>query len=371
MRRVVHYVDSECYGGTEEAALHLMASLDPTRWQPVLLHHPHPGIDRLVQSVARLGIRTTAIPCVQPGGRVAGTMRLRRAFRTERPDVVHAHLSWPFACKHGVLGAWLAGVPAIVGTAQLFMPPDGTRGLHPVLRAYRRIIAVSDEVRARYASELHVAGGRLTVVRNAIRVPPPGRLAPPGLRTGLVQGRPDYVVLMPARLHPQKGHAFLLAAAASVPAATFVFAGDGPLRAELEALARERGVADRCVFLGERSDVPDLLAAADLVVLPSLFEGLPVVILEAMAAERPVIATAIGGTDEAITSEVTGLLVPPRDPEALAAAIRRLQADPLLARRLASAGRARVERTFSAEATARDVMRIYDEVMVEAGGSHA
>jgi len=370
-RRVVHYVDSEFYGGTEEAALHLMASLDLARWQPVLLHHPNSGIDRLVQSVARLGIRTTAVPRVEPGARVAGVIRLRRVFRAERPAIVHAHLSWPFACKHGVLGAWLAGVPAIVGTAQLFTPPDGAWRLHPVLRAYRRIIAVSDEVRARYDLDLHVAAGRLAVVRNAIRVPPAGRSAAPGLRAGLVKGRPDYVVLTPARLHPQKGHAFLLSAVAGVPGATFVFAGDGPLRAELEAQARERGVADRCVFLGERSDVPDLLAAADLVVLPSLFEGLPVVILEAMAAERPVIATAIGGTDEAITSEVTGLLVPPRDPEALAAAIRRLQADPLLARRLASAGRTRVERTFSAEASAREVMRIYDEVMVEAGGSHA
>jgi glycosyltransferase involved in cell wall biosynthesis len=125
------------------------------------------------------------------------------------------------------------------------------------------------------------------------------------------------------------------------------------------------------VFLGQRSDVPDLLAAADLVVLPSLFEGLPVSVLEAMAAQRPVVATAIGGTDEAVTSEHTGLLVPPRDPGALAAASHRLQADPALARRLASAGRERVEREFASETTARSVMRIYDEVMAELRSSDA
>ena len=210
--------------------------------------------------------------------------------------------------------------------------------------------------------------GRLTVVRNAIRVPPRAQPADPLPRAALIRGRPDYVVLTAARLHPQKGHAYLLAAAAQVPDATFVLAGGGPLRAELEAQARELGVADRVLFLGERADIPELLAASDLVVLPSLFEGLPVSVLEAMAAERPVVATAIGGTDEAVTHERSGLLVPPRNPEALASAIRRLRSDPDLARRLAKAGRERVEREFSSAVTAGQVMEIYDQVTAEAGG---
>lgn len=365
-RRVLHYIDSDVYGGTEEAALHLMASLDRTRWDPTLVYHPGPGIVRLAQRAEQLGITALSVPGVERGRRLAGVNRLRRLFRGERPTILHAHLSWPFACKHGVLAAWLARVPAIVGTAQLFLPPDGTRQPRWVLRAYRRIIAVSEEVRRRYVQELGVPEQRLRVVRNAIRVPPAGRRAVE-LRAALLQGRPDRLVLTPARLHPQKGHTFLIAAAAETQGATFVFAGDGPLRQALETQAREQKVADRCVFLGERTDMPDLLAAADLVVLPSLFEGLPVSVLEAMAAERPVIATAIGGTDEAITTEVTGLLVPPQDPSALASAIRRLLDDPELARRLAAAGRAQVERSFSADATAREVMRIYDEAIGEAG----
>jgi glycosyltransferase involved in cell wall biosynthesis len=223
-------------------------------------------------------------------------------------------------------------------------------------------------VKTRYADELHVPPRRLVVVRNAIKVPAAGRVVDPTLRTALIRGRSDYVVLTPARLHPQKGHVYLLAAAAQVPEATFVLAGDGPLRLELEAQASALGIAERCVFLGERSDVPDLLAAADLLVLPSLFEGLPLSVLEAMAAERPVVATAIGGTDEAVVHEQSGLLVPPRDPVALASAIQRLRTDPGLARRLASAGRGRVEREFSSEITAGRVMQIYDEVLAEAGG---
>jgi glycosyltransferase involved in cell wall biosynthesis len=371
MRRVVHYVDGDIFGGSEEAALHLMASLDRGRWEPVLMHHPDPGIARLVDGAARLGIRVHVVPRVDPQHRLVGITRLWRALRAERPAILHAHLSWPFACKYGVLAAWFAHVPAIVGTAQLYLAPGNTRQARLMLRLFRRIIAVSQEVSRRYAEALRVPAHRLAVVRNAIRVPPTGRTPDPALRAALVRGRPDYVVLTLARLHPQKGHSYLLAAAAQVPDATFVLAGDGPLRAELQAQAHKLGVADRCVFLGDRPDVPDLLAAADVLVLPSLFEGLPVSVLEAMAAERPVVATRIGGTDEAVAHELNGLLVPPRDPTALASAIRRLQADPVLARRLAAAGRERVEREFSTKVTAGLVMRIYDEVMAEAGDGNA
>lgn len=366
-RRVLHYVDSDIHGGNEEAALHLMASLDRARWEPVLLHHPDAGVARLVHGAALLGVRTSAVPRVDRRRPLVGLIRLWRALRMESPAIFHAHLSWPLACRYGVLAAWLARVPAILATAQLYVELRGNRRPPLTLRPPRRIIAVSDEVKTRYAEELGVPAHKLVVVRNGIRVPSSARLPNPALRAELIQTRPDYLVLTPARLHQQKGHASLLAAAAQVPDATFVLAGDGPLRAELEAQARELGVADRCIFLGERADVPDLLAAADLVVLPSLFEGLPVAVLEAMGAERPVVATAIGGTDEAVTHEQTGLLVPPRDPVALASAIRRLQSDPALAQRLAAAGRERVEREFSSRETARKMMRIYDEVMGDTG----
>jgi len=361
-RRVLHYVDAALFGGSEQAALHLMAALDRSRWQPVLLYHPAPGIARLAKGAATAGIRTVGVPRVASGTSLPGIVRLVRAIRAEAPEIFHAHLSWPLACKHGVLGARLARVPAVVGTAQLYTTPGDLRQARFRLRGLRRIIAVSREVEERYLRDLGVPARRLAVVPNGIPVPPALHPPNPALRAELARGRPDCLVLTPARLHQQKGHAYLLAAAALVPGATFVLAGDGPLRAELEQRARELGVASRCLFLGERADVPDLLAAADLFLLPSLWEGLPLSVLEAMAAGRPVVATAIGGTDEAVTDGVTGLLVPPRDPAAIAAAIARLRDDPGLAERLAAAGRARVEREFSSRATAERIMRIYDAV---------
>jgi glycosyltransferase involved in cell wall biosynthesis len=369
-RRVIHYVDSGVFGGSEEAALHLMGSLDRARWEPVLLYHAHGGVARLAQIAERLGVRARVVPRLREGRRIAGLPPLWRAIRVERPAIFHAHLSWPLACRYGLLAAWLARVPALVATAHLYVELRGGPRPPLMLRPLRRIIAVSDEVKARYARELRVPEGRLTVVRNGIPVLPSVRSPDPRLRAELVRGRPDYVVLTAARLHEQKGHAYLLAAAAQVPDATFVLAGDGPLRPQLEAQARELGISERCIFLGHRTDVPDLLALADLLVLPSLWEGLPVSVLEGMAARRPIVATAIGGTDEAVAHESGGLLVPPRDAGALASAIRRVRADPRLAERLAAAGRERVEREFSSEVMARNVMRIYDEVMreVEAGG---
>ena len=366
-RTVAHYVDSDIVGGAEEAALHLMAALDQGRWRPVLFHHPGPGIAPLVAGAAQLGIALREVPRTTEGHAWGPVLQMRRALRVERPSVFHAHLSWPLACMYGVLAAWLARVPAIVGTAHLYIDfyqvPTGKRDQRLMMRAMDRVIAVSNEVRERYRVTLGVPPAKLVVVRNGVPIPRGVQPCDSGLRAQLVRGRPDFVVLTPARFHEQKGHVYLLEAAAQVPEATFVLAGDGELRPAMEQRARDLGVMDRCVFLGHRSDVPALLAAADVFVLPSLFEGLPISVLEAMAAERPVIATAVGGTDEAVVDGATGLLVPPRDAVALAAAIRRLRADPPLARQLARAGRARVEADFSSEGAARGVMEVYERLV--------
>jgi glycosyltransferase involved in cell wall biosynthesis len=179
------------------------------------------------------------------------------------------------------------------------------------------------------------------------------------------------IVLTIARLHEQKGLNYLLEAAVSVPEAVFLLAGDGPDRVNLEAQAQALGLGQRVVFLGHRRDVPALLATCDVFVLPSLYEGMPLSILEAMAARKPVIATAIGGIDEVIAPDKTGLLVPPHDSGALAAAIRSLLFDRTRAQQLAANGRVRVEQDFAAEVMVRRVVQIYDELLGASGAAHA
>jgi glycosyltransferase involved in cell wall biosynthesis len=162
----------------------------------------------------------------------------------------------------------------------------------------------------------------------------------------LPAGRP--LVVCAARLETVKGVEYLVRAAEDLPGATVAITGTGPLEESLREIAVTLGVADRVVFLGRVPYTAPVFAAADVVVLPSLSEGLPTVALEAMALARPVVATCVGGTPEAVQDGVTGLLVEPCDPAALAGAIKRLADDPQLARALGEAGAARVEERFTA-----------------------
>jgi glycosyltransferase involved in cell wall biosynthesis len=138
----------------------------------------------------------------------------------------------------------------------------------------------------------------------------------------------------------------------------------GSYQRELERTAERAGVRDRVVFAGARDDAGSLLAELDVLALPSWTEGLPLVVLEAMARRRPVVATPVGGTPEIVVDGETGLLVPPRDPRALAAALRRLLDDPQLRERMGEAGFARVRERFSADAMTERMLAIYDEVLL-------
>src|SRR5699024_4788815 len=143
--------------------------------------------------------------------------------------------------------------------------------------------------------------------------------------------------------------------------------GDGPLRDRLEEQSEAFGLRGKVLFLGHREDVPALLAASDLLVLPSLYEGLPNVVLEAMRFRKPVIATAAPGTTEVVEDGETGLLVPLRKPTELARAIRRVIEDPSLANRLGEAGRARVESEFRAATMVERFAALYERIAREKG----
>ena len=363
-RTVVHFTDSNGFGGAEQALLILMAGLKREGWCPVLMYHASPGIAPLLEGATDLGVELWPVPPMPDG--LIGARRVwpfSRELRTRRPDVFHAHLTWPLACKFGLVGAIIARVPAIVATVQLYVefPLDASIFVQQrlIIAGVGRYIAVSQEVAQRLIRKLHWPARKIQVIRNCVSPVSECGTQSPIERTG----RP--IVLTVARLDEQKGHRYLLEAAAQVPEAQFVLAGDGPLRASLEAQARSLGVEDRVKFLGYRSDIADLLADCDMFVLPSLYEGLPLSILEAMSAGKPVIATHIGGTDEAVIAGETGLLVPPADSAALAAAIRSLLTDRPLAQRLATAGRARVAQEFSAAKMVQQVIAVYDELLAK------
>jgi glycosyltransferase involved in cell wall biosynthesis len=224
-------------------------------------------------------------------------------------------------------------------------------------------IAVSDAVKRDCVERLGWRDEDVTVIRTGID--PPERddaERAAELRQAWGVGADDTLVLTIARLSYEKGVDVLIDAAAilreSRTGVKVVVLGDGPDRAELEAKIQEQGLGEVVLLAGFHSDVWPALAAADIVCMPSKSEGMPNVLLEAMAASKPVVAAAVGGIPEAVVSDENGILVPPSDAPALAAALGRLMDDPETARRLSQAARGTVDERF----LARDVVGRYAEV---------
>lgn len=346
----------------------LLAGLARDEWEPTLLLEDAVGVEPLHERADALRVPVERVPPMPLG--LDGARRvpaLARLLRRRRPDVFHAHMSSPVAAKWGLSAAVAARLPAVLGTVQVISTdyaPDRSTLLQLRLLAagVDRYLAVSRAIAAELAGRYHWPPGKITVVHNAVEVERFGGPAPTTLRAELgAADRP--LVLTAARLSDQKGHAVLLQAAARLPGAVFALAGEGPEERALRELAKALGVSERIRFLGRRDDVPALLAACDVFALPSLYEGSSLAVLEAMAAGRAVVSSAIPGTEELIEDGRSGLLVPPRDPEALASALGRLLADERLRADLAAAARQRAEREFGSDAMAARVAAIYAEVL--------
>jgi glycosyltransferase involved in cell wall biosynthesis len=290
--------------------------------------------------------------------RVDGIARLARVLRRRRADVLHTH-TLAAANALGRLAARSARVPVI---SHLHIENHFRPATEPLLRRLdnatarlsARLIAVSEDTKRAYERQGYPR--RIEVLYNGVRVPP----------NGVVPHNDPPLIGEIARLCDVKGQRELIRALADVPRARLVLAGrdleqGGAFQAELEREAERAGVSDRVEF-GYRDDVGALLDELDVVALPSWTEGLPLVVLEAMAHGRPVVATPVGGTPEVVADGETGLLVPPRDPAALAAALRRVLDDEALARRLGETARRRVEEQFTLEEMNRRMLAIYDEV---------
>ncbi len=291
--------------------------------------------------------------------------RLRRVLRRERFDLVHAHVyASTAAAAIATLGT---DVPLVITehTEASWQDWRARRVSRWVYRRAKHIIAVSTPIRRRLIERDGVSPDLITIIPNAVVPAQEGYPdATPGLPTGLRE-RP--LVGVVARLQPEKGVANFLKAAARVaplfPEAHFVIAGDGPLRQELAALAEELGLRDRAHFLGFWPDAAALMRSVDVLVVPSLTEGSPLVTLEAMAAGVPVVASAVGGIPDQVRHDKEGLLVPPDDAGALSEALLDLLRDPARAHRLGEAGRRRATSEFSHANMVRRIEDVYRAVL--------
>ncbi len=363
---VAYYTAAEVYGGAEAVLATHLLGLDRSRWRTMLIHHGAPGLAPLLEQAANAGVETTVVPGKARLQAVAAFAALVSALRTERPALVHAHLGWLGVGPLLYAAAAVARCPIVV-TVHLDVPTVSRRALlrQRVLgRAVEVWVAVSDSVAEGVARRVPVATARLVVVRNGIDMSPfDGASCDHQTREALggVEGNP--LIVVPAQLRPSKGHVDLLEAVASVPAATFALVGEGPEFDAIAARIVEQGHADRVRLCGFRRDMAAVLACADVVVLPSRQEGLSLALLESMAAGRPIVATAVGGTGQALVDGVTGILAPPREPERLARAINDILSDPRRAADLGTAAAQDAHARFGAERMLGTVERIYVDVL--------
>jgi glycosyltransferase involved in cell wall biosynthesis len=284
---------------------------------------------------------------------------LARLLRRTRPDVLHLHD--PHALAAGLLAARAAPPVRILATRRVDFPLRG-RLSRWKYRSCRGVIAVSRKIADVLGAD-GIPGDRMRVVYEGV----PDRPALPHGRKALLElGVPDGcpVVGNVAALTDHKDHATLIEAAALVrqrlPEARFVCVGEGELRPRLEALCRERGLADRWIFAGFRDDLDRLIPAFTVFCLSSHMEGLGTSLLDAMAFGRPVVATAAGGIPEAVEDGVTGRVVPVRDAAALARALVETLGEPARARAMGDAGRRRFEERFTADRMVDDTLSAYD-----------
>ena len=297
--------------------------------------------------------------------------RLTRFLREKRFDVVQ---TWIYAADtYGRVAAKQARVPVVV-TCEMAVDLWKSRSELAIDRFLSRwtdrVVGNSNAVVAFYR-QAGIPPGKLAMIPSGIADEEPPDVDPGEVRAGLGLAPGAPLVLFAGRLAEQKGVDTLLAALDLLqhvrPDVRSLIVGEGPLRARLEETARAYRLLEgrRVSFLGHRDDVPRLLAAADVLVLPSLYEGLPNVVLEAMRARKPVVATAAPGTTEVVEDGRTGLLVPLRNPPALTRAIRRVIEDPALARSLGEAGRSRVEAEFGVELMVERFAALYEQLARE------
>lgn len=332
------------------------------------LQPPGRGSAGLLDAARALGLESRELACASKLD-FAAVRGLNEYLRSHDVDLIHSHDYksdfYAFLCGRATGVSFVATCHNWASDKPRMRVYKAVNKL--VMRRFSKVAVVSEALR----TELLLSGldgAKVVMIPNGVALPETiGADRSAEIRATLGIGADEGVVISVGRLSREKGHLHLIAAAsqaaAARPRSRFLIVGDGPLRAELEEAARARGLDGRILFLGERRDVGTLLAASDLFVLPSLKEGLPLALLEAMACRKPVIAAPVGEIPAVVAHGVSGLLIEPADTGALARAINRLLGNAKEAARLADEAYERVRKDYSAEAMIARYLDLYREVL--------
>lgn len=377
--RVLYVITRLIVGGAQETVMLLADGLDKKCFQASVLSGPQTGVEgSLIEDVRRRGIPLTILPDLVREldliKDIKAFWKLYRFMKAGGYDIVHTNSS-----KAGILGrwaAWLAGIPVIVHTVHGWGHHDYQQPLVQRLFIWlerisaaitQRLIVVSTRNIEKGLADRIATKEKYLTIRSGIELedfmhPARDRASMRALLdiplTAPVVGT---VTRLSAQKAPTDFAAAAIAIAQSAPDTHFVMVGDGPLRGEVEGMIAQADLQKRFHLTGLRRDVADLLATFDIFVLSSLWEGLPRVLPQAMAAGLPIIASAVDGNVEAVRANENGILVPPGDRAALALAMLQLLQDRRRATEMGQAGRARVQE-FSAQKMVEDHEQLYHEL---------
>lgn len=374
--KILYIIGTLDVGGTERQLVDLTLRLDRKRFRPVVCCLSSGGpLEPMLRAggiKARCydlrGLKVWRNP-IQVGRRLLAFLADLRA---EQPEIVHGFLFHAYVL--GAFAAKMAGGSIVIASRRSLGHFKRRRHSYRVAEWVANwmtdlIVANSEAVKRDVVRQEKVEPSNVSVIYNGVDPSLYDVQADRALWTSLWIPEGAKVVSVVANLLHYKGHRFFLQACREIQrahsAVKFLLIGDGPLRGTLEGFARDLDLEKDVLFLGSRQDIPQLLALTDIAVLPSLEEGFSNAILEAMAAGKPVVATTAGGNAEAVIHGETGLLVPPRDSEALAQAVLWLLAHPAEAARFGEAGRRRVTEQFGLSGMIRQYEAVYERLVAE------
>jgi glycosyltransferase involved in cell wall biosynthesis len=364
--RILYFIDSLNIGGAEMLLVSMLRTYQPDHDMHVVYFTEGPlraQIEEMGIPLTRISTRGIKDPTALPKA-----IQLARTFK---PDVIHTHLS-----KSDIVGQMagsMLGVPVRISTIHNTDPwrmkALPSTFMKQVTGGAQKMIAVSTVVRDYVIEHGNLPPEKIVVVDNGIDLDKfdPATVTPVDLNAeyGIDPDAP--IVSVIGRLHPQKGHEYFLQSAKMIvdemPEARLLIVGDGDLREGLEARRTELGLDDHVIFTGIRRDMPNLMAATDIVAFSSLYEGLPVTLLEAMAMERVLVSTAVGGVPDVVVDHENGLLVPVEDAGAFAKACLEALRDADLRQSLGKAARETIRQSFDQRVMHQQILDMYTEIL--------
>ena len=359
---IAYFSDSPYTGGAEKYIYHLASNIDRDRFERYVIINNRVGLKRLESWLAGSGIKVYSLD-YEPPFSISNSWSLFRLLRKNPVDIFHINLPGSYDAGYGLAApvARLAGIKRVVSTEHLPMYPSFPKGrlLKGITtRSIERVIAVSKDNQRHLIDNHHISPEKIEVIYNGIPRVEIER------NSNERESRSRFVVAVIGALHRRKGHFTVFDAMKKLPEnIRLIIAGEGEMEKEYRAYVKENGLDDRTEFLGHRDDIGELLSKVDLLALPSTLEATPYVILEAMSAGIPVVASAVFGIPELVTDGETGFLVEAGDSGGFARSISRLFSDTELFRRVSREAKRDFEKRFTIERSVGQTESLYEKVM--------